>query len=132
MLLFVPRTKIVSNFVHSSIWHAPCKSKDKPPRQEWQIFEGQNFEGATTMTTAFKNRKTFSAAICAALLFGATMILSSIGPARASNVVAAESTATQQTLTVRSSEQRRVGKECVSTCNSRWSPYYLKKTNNNS
>src|SRR3546814_10707280 len=90
MLLFVPRTKIVSNFVHSSIWHAPCKSKDKPPRQGWQIFEGQNFEGATTMTTAFKNRKTFSAAICAALLFGATMILSSIGPARASHVVAAE------------------------------------------
>src|SRR3546814_2500198 len=77
--------------------------------------------GATTMTTAFKNRKTFSAAICAALLFGATMILSSIGPARASNVVAAGSTATQQTLTVRS-EERRVGKECVSTCRSRWSP----------
>src|SRR3546814_19918350 len=69
MLLFVPRTKIVSNFGHSSIWHAPCKAKDKPPRQGWQIFEGQNFEGATTMTTAFKNRKTFSAAICAALLF---------------------------------------------------------------
>src|SRR3546814_8409527 len=83
---------------------APCKAKDKPPRQGWQIFEGQNFEGATTMTTAFKNRKTFSAAICAALLFGATMILSSIGPARASNMVAAESTATQQTLTVRSEE----------------------------
>src|SRR3546814_16991498 len=98
MLLFVPRTKIVSNFGHSSIWHAPCKAKDKPPRQGWQIFEGQNFEGATTMTTAFKNRKTFSAAICAALLFGATMILSSIGPARASNVVAAESTATQQKI----------------------------------
>src|SRR3546814_891109 len=29
------------------------------------------------------------------------------------------------------SEERRVGKECVSTCRSRWSPYnYQKKTNN--
>src|SRR3546814_11571625 len=26
--------------------------------------------------------------------------------------------------TVRSSEERRVGKECVSTCRSRWSPYH--------
>src|SRR3546814_11169950 len=25
------------------------------------------------------------------------------------------------------SEERRVGKECVSTCSSRWSPYHLKK-----
>src|SRR3546814_20202767 len=30
------------------------------------------------------------------------------------------------------SEERRVGKECVSTCRSRWSPYhYKKKTSNN-
>src|SRR3546814_11812814 len=27
------------------------------------------------------------------------------------------------------SEERRVGKECVSTCRSRWSPYHEKKTN---
>src|SRR3546814_17124115 len=26
-----------------------------------------------------------------------------------------------------SSEERRVGTECVSTCRSRWSPYHLKK-----
>src|SRR3546814_14236676 len=26
------------------------------------------------------------------------------------------------------SEERRVGKECVSTCRSRWSPYHDKKT----
>src|SRR3546814_12464778 len=26
------------------------------------------------------------------------------------------------------SEERRVGKECVSTCRSRWSPYHAKKT----
>src|SRR3546814_11699519 len=28
------------------------------------------------------------------------------------------------------SEERRVGKECVSTCRSRWSPYHLKKKQN--
>src|SRR3546814_5287991 len=28
----------------------------------------------------------------------------------------------------RRSEERRVGKECVSTCRSRWSPYHSKKT----
>src|SRR3546814_7274130 len=30
------------------------------------------------------------------------------------------------------SEERRVGKECVSTCRSRWSPYHSKKTTNKS
>src|SRR3546814_15945424 len=29
------------------------------------------------------------------------------------------------------SEERRVGKECVSTCRSRWSPYHKKKKHNN-
>src|SRR3546814_18839949 len=28
------------------------------------------------------------------------------------------------------SEERRVGKECVSTCRSRWAPYHYKKKNN--
>src|SRR3546814_11894220 len=28
------------------------------------------------------------------------------------------------------SEERRVGKECVSTCRSRWSPYHTKKKQN--
>src|SRR3546814_16115218 len=28
------------------------------------------------------------------------------------------------------SEERRVGKECVSTCRSRWSPYHYNKKNN--
>src|SRR3546814_14468862 len=30
----------------------------------------------------------------------------------------------QAVLDVRRSEERRVGKECVSTCRSRWSPYH--------
>src|SRR3546814_12008928 len=29
------------------------------------------------------------------------------------------------------SEERRVGKECVSTCRSRWSPYHYKKKKTN-
>src|SRR3546814_17450488 len=29
------------------------------------------------------------------------------------------------------SEERRVGKECVSKCRSRWSPYHYKKKKNN-
>src|SRR3546814_16621254 len=29
------------------------------------------------------------------------------------------------------SEERRVGKECVSTCRSRWSPYHSKKNRKN-
>src|SRR3546814_13504414 len=29
------------------------------------------------------------------------------------------------------SEERRVGKECVSTCRYRWSPYHYKKKNTN-
>src|SRR3546814_12140200 len=30
-------------------------------------------------------------------------------------------------VTIIRSEERRVGKECVSTCRSRWSPYHYKK-----
>src|SRR3546814_13271894 len=33
------------------------------------------------------------------------------------------------TPAVSRSEERRVGKECVSTCRARWSPYHLKKKN---
>src|SRR3546814_11912932 len=32
-------------------------------------------------------------------------------------------------LDVARSEERRVGKECVSTCSSRWSPYHYTKKN---
>src|SRR3546814_12027572 len=33
-------------------------------------------------------------------------------------------------LSNRRSEERRVGKECVSTCSSRWSPYHYNKKEN--
>src|SRR3546814_17227060 len=37
-------------------------------------------------------------------------------------------TALDFAFTVHRSEERRVGKECVSTCRSRWSPYHSKNT----
>src|SRR3546814_12203850 len=40
-----------------------------------------------------------------------------------SSIIAEESTDVE----VGRSEERRVGKECVSTCRSRWSPYHSKK-----
>src|SRR3546814_17174992 len=36
-----------------------------------------------------------------------------------------------KTLFATRSEERRVGKECVSTCRSRWSPYHSKKQTRN-
>src|SRR3546814_17719198 len=38
-----------------------------------------------------------------------------------------ENTGKGQHVDVSRSEERRVGKECVSTCRSRWTPYHQKK-----
>src|SRR3546814_14512155 len=43
------------------------------------------------------------------------------------NDISAEATIRSMTRKGRRSEERRVGKECVSTCRSRWSPDHLKK-----
>src|SRR3546814_20200047 len=46
------------------------------------------------------------------------------------NVIGQEKPDTIATFIIRymnKSEERRVGKECVSTCRSRWSPYHYKK-----
>src|SRR3546814_14967078 len=37
--------------------------------------------------------------------------------------------AVQRSVAPSRSEERRVGKECVSTCRSRWSPYHYKNNN---
>src|SRR3546814_17481722 len=42
-------------------------------------------------------------------------------------VATAHTAPTNRTMPARRSEERRVGKECVSTCRSRWSPYHEKK-----
>src|SRR3546814_3883511 len=41
-----------------------------------------------------------------------------------SNIVGASQSATGALQAAQRSEERRVGKECVSTCRSRWSPYH--------
>src|SRR3546814_15420738 len=40
-----------------------------------------------------------------------------------------DSVSGQKPLPEKRSEERRVGKECVSTCRSRWSPYHYKQKN---
>src|SRR3546814_11223063 len=42
-------------------------------------------------------------------------------------MIGADRAIEQQGKGVDRSEERRVGKECVSTCRSRWSPYHYKK-----
>src|SRR3546814_7800017 len=49
-------------------------------------------------------------------------VTSILGPARAAKKGGAD--AVSLINTVNRSEERRVGKECVSTCRSRWSPYH--------
>src|SRR3546814_16528298 len=44
-----------------------------------------------------------------------------------SNLMFAVQAAAGADLTLLRSEERRVGKECVSTCRSRWTPYHFKK-----
>src|SRR3546814_16964358 len=43
---------------------------------------------------------------------------------RSATVAAVGQAAMHSVLTVKRSEESRVGKECVSTCRSRWSPYH--------
>src|SRR3546814_11827791 len=49
-------------------------------------------------------------------------------PGLSSAVVAALANGMASIEAIDRSEERRVGKECVSTCRSRWSPYPLKKS----
>src|SRR3546814_1066121 len=52
----------------------------------------------------------------------AGQLLVQLDPADAT--IALEQAKAQLAQAVRRSEERRVGKECVSTCRSRWSPYH--------
>src|SRR3546814_13111937 len=80
-------------------------------------------------TTLFRSRLAARIAAsfprCPAILYGRYFcgrqrrIAEASGPARKRNP--AEKVPAQR------SEERRVGKECVSTCRSRWSPYHKKK-----
>src|SRR3546814_10901713 len=55
--------------------------------------------------------------------FASTFASSSLNPAILSEASISSSPGTG-TLEILESEERRVGKECVSTCRSRWSPYH--------
>src|SRR3546814_10048634 len=69
-------------------------------------------------------RKGILASVIATLtLPGIGGFVLTIGAAVDANVLINERIREEQ----RRSEERRVGKECVSTCRSRWSPYHEKK-----
>src|SRR3546814_5039232 len=83
----------------------------------------------------FKQKATYemrisdwSSDMCSSDLTGSTramMLRSFVGSLRCSFLTAcAISTATRPLRGQQRSDERRVGKECVSTCRSRWSPYH--------
>src|SRR3546814_7047557 len=57
-----------------------------------------------------------------ALPISVVVLPAPLGPSRAKIVPSATSRSMPSSTT--RSEERRVGKECVSTCRSRWSPYH--------
>src|SRR3546814_13876429 len=54
--------------------------------------------------------------------------LASVSP-KLLDIYADDGMTLDQLMAFTRSEERRVGKECVSTCRSRWSPYHYKKNN---
>src|SRR3546814_16264173 len=74
----------------------------------------------------------WSSDVCSSDLRG-TMIRFLVGSATSSGAAASMATASVLSMAfmvltpIGRSEERRVGKECVSTCRSRWSPYHSKK-----
>src|SRR3546814_18088340 len=57
------------------------------------------------------------------LFTGPTAVAVSVDPVAAAKVCVTFAKANEKLIIVGRSEERRVGKECVSTCRSRWSPY---------
>src|SRR3546814_18144575 len=88
-----------------SDWSSDVCSSDLLPRQ---------------MTSMSRGMRKYSTVRASAKLFGGMMQTSVL---RSTKLFAAKS--------LGRSEERRVGKECVSTCRSRWSPYHYKKKSTN-
>src|SRR6056297_3933586 len=65
-------------------------------------------------------RSDWSSDVCSSDLATATRSEARAGSSRRSSVIVPG---------VTRSEERRVGKECVSTCRSRWAPHHAKKKN---
>src|SRR3546814_7699676 len=78
--------------------------------------------------TAYEMRiSDWSSDVCSSDLTsdGSTVIAASSWSGRAAGAVASQEPAEAAVpVTAGRSEERRVGKECVSTCRSRWSPYH--------
>src|SRR3546814_13887936 len=106
-----------------SDWSSDVCSSDlaAPEASEPYVIVGYDLRG-DTLTAKFLSPEILAAAIAAGQLagevtegsFGLDVRLTGSG-----------------TEIAERSEERRVGKECVSTCRSRWSPYHSKKKNNN-
>src|SRR3546814_4712378 len=75
--------------------------------------------------TAYEMRiSDWSSDVCSSDLPGEAGAGDDIGGAAFSPVVEQAASAQAAARASRRSEERRVGKECVSTCRSRWSPYH--------
>src|SRR3546814_4420947 len=79
--------------------------------------------------TAYEMRiSDWSSDVCSSDLFGerGPVKIAAIGPLNptANPLIGELSSANAALLDATRSEERRVGKECVSTCRSRWSPYH--------
>src|SRR3546814_12622670 len=84
--------------------------------------------GAATAFTVFKTG-TYIRDMSQRVAITQQQRAATIATARAEVAAAKEArtAATPRVTQLRRSEERRVGKECVSTCRSRWSPYHYTK-----
>src|SRR3546814_12384663 len=79
--------------------------------------------------TAYEMRiSDWSSDVCSSDLRTTRVTASRSSPCFAGGWAATDGRSTCWTSRRRRSEARRVGKECVSTCSTRWSPYQSKKT----
>src|SRR3546814_12465952 len=72
----------------------------------------------------------WSSDVCSSDLYSVIEATMPTGFARRSRSAASPPASRQRETGRHRSEERRVGKECVSTCRSRWSPYHYKKKKN--
>src|SRR3546814_8959389 len=85
----------------------------------WVIFDFFFFK----QKTAYEMRiSDWSSDVCSSDLNSAIFPGIQGGPLM--HVIAGKAVAFKEALAPERSEERRVGKECISTCRSRWSPYH--------
>src|SRR3546814_20051012 len=77
----------------------------------------------TVKKTQFSKLKMSAAPIVLGIALISAPAFAQDAPADDEDVTSVNDASVDDTIVVRS-EERRVGKECVSTCRSRWSPYH--------